>query len=266
MVRAMTRQSADNRHDDAPSGPESSWFGDREVDPDEKTGLVRGVFSSVAGRYDLMNDLMSGGIHRLWKSRLIGMIQPRPGEQLLDVAGGTGDIATRFLAAAGQGAAAAICDLSEDMIRVGRDRAIDRGRVAGLDFVVGNAESLPVADASVDVYTIAFGLRNVTRIDLALTEARRVLKPGGRFFCLEFSRVVLPVLRRVYDAYSYAAIPRLGALVAGDRDSYQYLVESIRRFPDQPALAERMETAGLARARWRNLSGGIAAIHTGWRT
>lgn len=255
------------KHDsDAPAGPESRWFGERAVQPDEKTDLVRGVFSSVAGRYDLMNDLMSGGIHRIWKSQFIAAIRPRPGERLLDVAGGTGDISMKFLAAAGQGASATICDLTEDMVRVGRDRAIDRGRVAGLDFVVGNAESLPVADASVDVYTIAFGLRNVTRIDPALAEARRVLKPGGRFFCLEFSRVVLPVLRRIYDAYSYAAIPRLGALVAGDRDSYQYLVESIRKFPEQPALAERMTEAGLSRASWRNLTGGIAAIHTGWRT
>ena len=262
MVRAMAQE-----HDaDPASGPESRWFGDQAVEPDEKTALVRGVFSSVATRYDLMNDLMSGGIHRLWKARLIAAIRPRPGERLLDVAGGTGDISVKFLAAAGQGAAATICDLSEEMIRVGRDRAIDRGRVAGLDFVVGNAESLPVADASVDVYTIAFGLRNVTRIDPALAEARRVLKPGGRFFCLEFSRVVLPVLRRLYDTYSYAAIPRLGALVAGDRDSYQYLVESIRKFPDQPTLAERMTAAGLSRAGWQNLTGGIAAIHTGWRT
>ena len=262
MVRAMSQK----HRSDAPAGPESRWFGERAVEPDEKTDLVRGVFSSVASRYDLMNDLMSGGIHRIWKSRFIAAIRPRPGERLLDVAGGTGDISMKFLAAAGQGAGATICDLSEDMVRVGRDRAIDRGRVAGLDFVVGNAESLPVADASVDVYTIAFGLRNVTRIDPALAEARRVLKPGGRFFCLEFSRVVLPVLRRIYDAYSYAAIPRLGALVAGDRDSYQYLVESIRKFPEQPALAERMTEAGLSRASWQNLSGGIAAIHTGWRT
>lgn len=262
----MSRQIADEMNQGAPSQPESRWFGDRAVDPDEKTGLVHGVFSNVASRYDLMNDLMSGGIHRLWKSQLIAMIRPRPGEQLLDVAGGTGDISMRFLNAAGNGAGATLCDLTEDMVRVGRDRGIDRGRVSGLDFVVGNAECLPIADASVDVYTIAFGLRNVTHIDPALAEARRVLKPGGRFFCLEFSQVVLPGLRRVYDAYSYAAIPRLGALVAGDRDSYQYLVESIRRFPDQPSLAERMTDAGLARARWRNLSGGIAAIHSGWRS
>ncbi len=262
MVPAMARKI----DSDAASGPESRWFGARAVEPDEKTDLVRGVFSSVATRYDLMNDLMSGGIHRLWKARLIAAIRPRPGERLLDVAGGTGDISMRFLAAAGPEAGATICDLSEDMVRVGRDRAIDRGRVGGLDFVVGNAESLPIAEASVDVYTIAFGLRNVTRIDPALAEARRVLKPGGRFYCLEFSRVVLPVLRRLYDAYSYAAIPRLGALVAGDRDSYQYLVESIRKFPEQAALAERMTAAGLARAAWQNLSGGIAAIHTGWRT
>ena len=198
---------------------------------------------------------------------------PRPGLRLLDVAGGTGDVATRFLEAAGTGtdeagrsAAAVICDVSPAMLAVGRDRAIDGGRITGLDFVVGDAERLPVADRSMDLYTIAFGLRNVTHIDAALAEARRVLRPGGRFFCLEFSRVVLGPLRRLYDAYSFAVIPRLGQVVARDRASYQYLVESIRRFPPQPELAQRMAAAGLGRPHWRNLSGGIAAIHTAWRT
>src|SRR5512135_2191590 len=196
MVRAMTK-----------SDPESRWFGYRPVEPEQKTALVRGVFASVASRYDVMNDLMSGGVHRLWKARFIEAVRPRPGERLLDVAGGTGDIALRFLARAGEGASAVICDLSPEMVAVGRDRAIDRGRVTGLFHVVGNAESLPVADRAVDVYTIAFGLRNVTHIDAALAEARRVLKPGGRFFCLEFSHVVLPALRRLYDVYSFTMIP-----------------------------------------------------------
>ncbi len=254
---------------------EAGWFGFRAVDPAERTDLVRGVFARVATRYDLMNDLMSGGIHRRWKARLVGMVRPRPGERLLDVAGGTGDIALRLLEhagrdEAGRGAAAVICDLSPEMMAVGRDRAMDRGRVPGLAagglvFVAGNAEALPLADRTADACTIAFGLRNVTHIDVALAEARRVLKPGGRFFCLEFSRVVLPLLRGLYDAYSFNVIPRLGAAVARDRDSYQYLVESIRRFPPQAELAERMAAAGLARPRWLNLSGGIAAVHWGWR-
>ena len=261
-------------------GDESGWFGFRPVAPGQKTPLVRGVFTSVATRYDLMNDLMSGGIHRLWKAELIAMIRPRPGQRLLDVAGGTGDIAVRFLEAANAGpgsgpdlgsdpgqapAHAVVCDLTPGMVAVGRDRAIDRGLVGVLDHVVGDAAQLPFADRSVDVYTIGFGLRNVTHMDAALAEARRVLRPGGRFYCLEFSHVVLPVLRRLYDAYSFGVIPRLGAVVARDRGSYQYLVESIRQFPTQQALAERMAAAGLARPRWRNLSAGIAAIHTAWR-
>ena len=246
-----------------PPGSESNWFGFRPVDPEAKAGLVRAVFDSVAGRYDLMNDLMSGGIHRLWKDSLIAQVAPKPGMALLDVAGGTGDVAFRFLQAGG--GRAVVCDLTESMVRVGRDRAVDRGILDGVDWVVGNAESLPVASRSVDAYTIAFGLRNVTRIDAALAEARRVLKPGGRFFCLEFSRVVLPVLREAYDLYSFQVLPRLGRMIAKDEDSYRYLVESIRRFPDQAALVKRIEAAGFASVRVRNLSGGIAAIHSGWR-
>ena len=259
--------TADPRHQ-ARTGNEAHWFGDRRVTPAEKTPMVRGVFANVATRYDLMNDLMSGGVHRLWKARLIEMIPPRAGGILLDMAGGTGDIAFRYLAKAersGVATSAVLCDLSEEMMTVGRDRAIDRGAVGNLTFVNGNAEALPFADRSVHLCTIAFGLRNVTHIDAALAEVRRVLRPGGRFFCLEFSQVVLAPLRELYDRYSYAVIPRLGQVVAGDRDSYQYLVESIRRFPTQPALAERMKAAGLSRARWLNLSGGIAAIHSGWR-
>jgi demethylmenaquinone methyltransferase/2-methoxy-6-polyprenyl-1,4-benzoquinol methylase len=262
MVRGMSEQTAPRRPG---RDPEAGWFGDRAVDPTQKTRLVHGVFSNVAARYDLMNDLMSAGIHRLWKRQFVRMVRPRAGEAVLDVAGGTGDIAFGLIDAAGGDARVTICDLTESMVRVGRDRAIDSGRVGGLDLIVGNAEALPVADRSVDAYTIAFGLRNVTRIDAALAEARRVLKPGGRFFCLEFSHVVLPALARAYAGYSDAVIPRLGRWVAGDRDSYQYLVESIRRFPDQPTLARRMADAGLARPRWTNLSAGIAAVHQGWR-
>ena len=244
--------------------PEAGWFGDHAVTPDDKTRMVHGVFDRVARRYDLMNDLMSVGIHRAWKANFVDQVKPRTAERILDVAGGTGDIAFR-LKDRTPGADVTICDLTEAMVRTGRDRAFDRGFVQGLNVVVGNAEALPVADRSVDAYTIAFGLRNVTRIDTALTEARRVLKPGGRFFCLEFSEMVEPVLRRAYDAYSYAVIPKLGELVARDRDSYQYLVESIRRFPKQNELADRMADAGFSHTRWRNLSGGIAAIHSGWR-
>jgi demethylmenaquinone methyltransferase/2-methoxy-6-polyprenyl-1,4-benzoquinol methylase len=245
--------------------PESRVFGFRAVDPQEKTTLVRHVFDSVASKYDLMNDLMSGGVHRLWKDAFVAEVDPRPGQTIADVAGGTGDIAFRMIRRTGGGARVHMVDLNEQMLRVGRDRAVDRGILEGVDYTVGNAEDLPLADRSVDLYTIAFGLRNVTRIDRALAEARRVLRPGGRFLCLEFGKVRLPALKAAFDAYSFSVLPRLGALVARDAESYRYLAESIRTFPDQPTLARRMEAAGLARARWINLSGGIAAIHTGWR-
>ena len=239
-------------------------FGYRRVKSEDKARLVRQVFDSVSPRYDLMNDLMSGGVHRLWKAELIDRLAPRPGQVLLDVAGGTGDVAARFLARAGDGLAI-VCDINQSMIAQGRDRAIDAGRLSGIAWVCGDAEHLPVADASVDTYTIAFGLRNVTDIAAALAEARRVLKPGGRFLCLEFSRVEAPLLRQAYDFYSFAVLPLLGAVVARDRDAYQYLVESIRRFPPQAELARMMEEAGLERVSFRNLTGGIAALHSGWR-
>ena len=238
-------------------------FGFQKVKTDEKRGLVQSVFTSVADNYDLMNDLMSGGVHRLWKDALIEILRPNASMQLLDVAGGTGDVAFRFLSAGG--GSVTVCDLTESMVRVGRDRAIDQGRLDGVDWLVGDAQALPLLDRSVDAYTIAFGLRNVTDVDLALREARRVLRPGGRFLCLEFSTVVVPVLDRIYDAYSFSVLPKLGQVVAGDRESYQYLVESIRRFPKQNELANRMEASGLTRASWRNLTGGVAAIHSGWR-
>jgi len=257
--------------EDSPPPPAGgqAWFGFRSVAAEDKTGLVRGVFDSVAERYDLMNDLMSGGLHRLWKASLVADLRPRPGAVLLDVAGGTGDIARRYLdraeAKGVAGVRAVLLDINQRMLAVGRNRSLDRGRADALSYVVGDAETLPVASASVDAYTIAFGLRNVTRIDAALAEARRVLKPGGRFYCLEFSRIIVPGLDRLYQSYSFRLVPLIGAVVARDRAAYQYLVESIRRFPPQAALAERIQAAGLERVRFRNLSGGIAAIHSAWR-
>lgn len=247
----------------------TAWFGFRPVPAAEKASLVRGVFDSVAARYDVMNDLMSGGIHRLWKSTMIDLLAPRAGQICLDVAGGTGDIAIRVRErldrlAGGEGLVV-VCDLTPAMLRVGRDRAIDRGLVCGIEWIAADAESLPIAARSVDAYTIGFGLRNVTRIDRALAEARRVLRPGGRFLCLEFSRVALPVLDRLYDLYSFHVLPALGAAVTGDRRAYRYLVESIRRFPDQDELARRIAAAGFDQVRYRNLSGGIAALHSAWR-
>lgn len=245
--------------------PEREWFGERQVSAEEKTALVRGVFDSVADKYDLMNDLMSGGVHRLWKDRLVRDIRPKLGLHYLDVAGGTGDISFRIRKAAGATAQITVCDLDNAMLAVGRDRALDRGYVDGFTWVTGNAEYLPLPDNSVDVYTISFGLRNVTHIDTALREAWRVLKPGGRFFCLEFSHVGEPTLARLYDAFSFGIIPRIGQVVAKDRDSYQYLVESIRKFPPQTALCRRLKDAGFSGVRHDDLSFGIAAIHRGFK-
>ena len=240
-------------------------FGFDDVAPEAKAGLVRDVFQRVASRYDLMNDLMSGGIHRLWKEALLDWLAPRPGMHLLDVAGGTGDIATRFLQRIeGQGQVT-LADINPSMLAVGRDRALDAGWLGEIGWLAGDAMQLPFADRSFDAVTIAFGIRNVTRIDRALAEARRVLRPGGRFLCLEFSKVVVPLLGQLYDGYSFNVVPLIGRYVAKDEDSYRYLVESIRRFPGQPAFAALMREAGLEQVRWRNLSGGIAAIHSGWR-
>jgi demethylmenaquinone methyltransferase / 2-methoxy-6-polyprenyl-1,4-benzoquinol methylase len=253
------------RHNSRARQARQTDFGFREVGEDEKTRLVREVFDNVASRYDLMNDLMSGGIHRRWKADLIARLQPRPGEILLDLAGGTGDIARRFLGRAGKTGQVIVCDINASMVAAGRDRALDDGVLSGITWLVGNAEELPIADSSIDCCTISFGLRNVTHKQQALEEARRVLKPGGRFFCLEFSRVEAPVLRQLYDIYSFNVLPRLGAVIARDRDAYQYLVESIRRFPPQAELAAMMNRAGFEQVTWRNLSAGIAAIHCGWR-
>jgi demethylmenaquinone methyltransferase / 2-methoxy-6-polyprenyl-1,4-benzoquinol methylase len=247
-------------------------FGFRVVPEDEKAPLVRAVFDSVAGRYDLMNDLMSVGIHRWWKAEMVRWLNPRPGQRLIDVAGGTGDIAVRALprlapSGAGSGAAGEVivCDANRQMLETGRARALDDGILSGIDWLAGNAEALPFADRSFDLYTIAFGLRNVTRIERALGEARRILKPGGRFLCLEFTPAVAPLLQPLYDFYSFQALPWLGQIVTGNRDAYTYLVESVRRFPPQSVLAEMIEAAGLDRARYRNLTGGIAALHSAWR-
>ena len=257
-----TRQSGQDTDD---GGAERTWFGDRPVDASDKPSLVRGVFDSVAARYDLMNDLMSGGVHRLWKRTMIDRLAPKPGESILDVAGGTGDIAFRIHDRTGGGAHITVCDLTPAMLAVGQDRAIDRGILSGIDWVAGDAEALPFNDRTSDACTIAFGLRNVTHPDRALAEMHRSLKPGGRFLCLEFSQVVLPGLREIYDRYSRAALPSMGAIVARDRASYEYLVESIRRFPPQAELAAMMRAAGFEQVSWRNLSAGIAALHVGWR-
>ncbi len=242
-------------------------FGFRRVAAADKPGLVRGLFDRVAGRYDLMNDLMSGGAHRLWKDTLVAWLDPRPPLRVLDLAGGTGDVAFRIADRLGDrdDCRVVVCDLSPAMVAEGRDRALDRGRVAGIDWVVGDAEALPLPDGGVDALTVAFGLRNVTHRDRALAEARRVLVPGGRFLCLEFSHVVVPALRQLYDAYSFRVLPWIGAAVAKDRDAYRYLVESIRRFPDQAAFAAEIAAAGFAGVRVRNLTGGVAALHSAWR-
>ena len=242
-------------------------FGFRRIREDEKAPLVRAVFDSVASRYDLMNDLMSGGIHRRWKDELVAWLAPRPGQRMLDVAGGTGDIACRALRRLdpAQGGGILVCDVNQQMLELGRARAIDSGILAGIEWLCGDAEALPVADRSVDLYTIGFGLRNVTRIERALAEARRVLKPGGRFLCLEFTPAVGPWLAPAYDFYSFHVLPMIGQIVTGDRDAYTYLAESIRRFPAQSALCDLMEAAGLERARFRNLTGGVAALHSAWR-
>jgi demethylmenaquinone methyltransferase/2-methoxy-6-polyprenyl-1,4-benzoquinol methylase len=240
-------------------------FGYSDVPADEKAGLVRRVFESVAPRYDLMNDLMSGGVHRLWKNTLVDVTHPRPGEKFLDMAGGTGDIAFRLCRRQGAAPDVTVCDVNAAMLAVGRDRAVDRGLLKGLTWLAGDAEVLPFPDRSFDGYTIAFGLRNVTDIDKALREACRVLKPGGRFLCLEFSKVTSAPIGRAYDAWSERALPFLGRVVAGDAESYRYLHESIRRFPSQRELAKRMTTAGFANVTWRNLSMGVVALHSGWR-
>lgn len=254
------------------AGPASETdFGFRRVPEAAKPALVRAVFESVAERYDLMNDLMSAGVHRLWKDEMVAWLNPHPGQRLLDVAGGTGDVARRALSrmrTAGSGPAdgpVVVYDANPRMLETGRAKAIDDGVLDGIEWLCGNAETLPFADRSFDLYTIAFGLRNVTRIERALAEARRVLRPGGRFLCLEFAPAVLPALQPLYDLYSFAVLPLLGRVVTGDRDAYAYLVESIRRFPTQSEVCAMIAAAGLERPRYRNLTGGVAALYSAWR-
>jgi demethylmenaquinone methyltransferase/2-methoxy-6-polyprenyl-1,4-benzoquinol methylase len=249
------------------SGSGETDFGFRRVPEEDKAPLVRAVFDSVAGRYDLMNDLMSAGIHRWWKAEMVAWLNPRPGQRLVDVAGGTGDIARRALPKLKPetGGQIIVCDATFDMLETGRARAIDDGILAGIEWLCGDAEHLPFADRSFDLYTIGFGLRNVTRLERALAEAHRVLKPGGRFLCLEFTPAVTPILQPFYDLYSFQFLPLLGQIVTGDRDAYAYLVESIRRFPPQSELSELIAAAGLERVKFRNLTGGIAALHSAWR-
>jgi demethylmenaquinone methyltransferase/2-methoxy-6-polyprenyl-1,4-benzoquinol methylase len=247
---------------------ETTHFGFRDVPLGEKQTLVNDVFHSVAQRYDLMNDLMSAGLHRVWKDLMISALNPPRSESpfvLLDVAGGTGDIAFRAARAAGTGFRATVCDINSDMLGVGRARAAKQHLDDRVSFVEGNAEALAFPNGAFDAYTIAFGIRNVPRIDLALSEAFRVLKPGSRFLCLEFSTVDMPGLDRIYDLFSFKVIPQLGRAVTGDAESYQYLVESIRKFPKPNAFAEMISAAGFSRVKWQSFSGGIVALHSGWR-
>ena len=242
----------------------TTHFGFQDIPEAEKAGRVRGVFGSVASKYDVMNDAMSLGIHRLWKDAMMDWLAPRPGQQLLDVAGGTGDISFRFLKRAGHGHAT-VLDLTEPMLIEGRKRAEAEQMADSLDWVVGDAMALPFGDNSFDVYTISFGIRNVTRPQEALNEAFRVLKPGGRLMVLEFSQIPNDLMQKVYDLYSFNIIPKLGKMIANDHDSYQYLVESIRQFPDQETFMGMVEQAGFEQARYRNLSMGIACLHSGWK-
>ena len=252
----------DHPSDDTPT---TTHFGFRDVPVDQKQKLVGDVFSSVAGKYDLMNDLMSLGIHRVWKRYFVATAQVRPGDRVLDLAGGTGDIAALLKDRVGETGSLVLGDINGDMLRVGRDRMTDRGNVRGFDYVQCNAQALPFPDGSFDLVTIAFGLRNVTDKDAALREMHRVLRPGGQARVLEFSEVKAEWFRPIYDFHSFKVLPRLGRLFAGDSDSYRYLAESIRKHPAQDTLQGMMQDAGLERCSHRNLSGGIVSIHTGYR-
>jgi demethylmenaquinone methyltransferase/2-methoxy-6-polyprenyl-1,4-benzoquinol methylase len=268
MVRPMSTTLHTTEDDAAPEGEATTHFGFKTVAEDEKAKLVHDVFEHVASRYDLMNDLLSGGLHRAWKQSMIDWRNPPRGERAfahIDVAGGTGDIAFRILDRAGPNTHVTVCDINRHMLGVGQDRAEAQAHSGRVEFVCGDAERLPFPDRSFDAYTIAFGIRNVTHIEKALAVAYRVLKPGGHFLCLEFSQGAVPGLDAIYDAYSFRAIPQMGKWVTGDGEPYQYLVESIRRFPPQEKFKSMIEAAGFARVQYRNLTGGIAAIHSGWR-
>lgn len=262
MSRNTAHSAAGTGSDDTVS------FGFRQVREGERQGLVNSVFASVAERYDLMNDLMSGGLHRLWKADFVSWLNPPKGIEpfrLLDVAGGTGDIAMRYARASGENATAVICDISPEMLDVGKRRIQEAHLDHRIRCVEGNAEALPFEAGTFDAYTIAFGIRNVTHIDKALSEAYRVLRPGGRFLCLEFSECRVPLLDTLYDFHSFEVIPRLGKLTAGAAEPYQYLVESIRKFPKQEAFADMIRASGFAKVSYRDLTGGVAAMHSGWK-
>lgn len=250
----------------AQGGMETS-YGFKTVGPGEKQGLVNDVFHKVAKRYDIMNDLMSAGLHRAWKDGLVSWLNPpkRAGWHVLDVAGGTGDIGFRIVDASHGNARATVLDINGSMLSVGEERARKRGLADNVDFVEASAEELPFPDETFDAYTISFGIRNVPRIDVALSEAFRVLKPGGRFLCLEFSDVEMPILDKIYEKWSFEAIPRIGKMVTGDGEPYAYLVESIRKFPNQENFAAMISRAGFSRVSFRNYSGGISALHSGWK-
>jgi len=253
--RANTAEDSDNTTD----------FGFTRVDRDAKAGMVRGVFDSVASRYDLMNDLMSGGIHRLWKRFTIELCAVRPGQTILDIAGGTGDLAARFSRLVGQDGKVILADINAAMLEVGRDRLIDKGASDNIEVVQADAQYLPFADNSIDCITIAFGLRNVTDKAIALQSMLRVLRPGGRLLVLEFSKPTSPLLGKIYDQYSFQILPAMGRLVAQDADSYRYLAESIRKHPDQETLLGMMEDAGFVESRYHNMTGGIVAVHQGFK-
>ncbi len=241
----------------------TTHFGFATVSTYDKAEMVKSVFDNVASQYDLMNDLMSLGIHRLWKSIFVDRLEPRSETKLIDVGGGTGDIAIKFLKSGG--GEVTVCDINFEMVNLGRDRAINKGLLSKINWVNGDAENLPMPEHTFDAYTSAFCLRNVTNIESALSEAHRILKPGGHFLCLEFSHVVLPIIRKMYDTYSFNVLPWLGKMVVNDEKSYRYLVESIRRFPDQGKFTNMITDAGFKLVHHQNLSGGIASIHSAWR-
>lgn len=258
--------SGNSERTDYQGGMERS-FGFKEVNPGEKQPLVNEVFHSVAKQYDIMNDLMSGGLHRIWKNSMIAWLAPPANSNWhsLDVAGGTGDIAFRIIKASQKKARTTILDINSSMLEVGKQRAINKGLIDNLQFVEANAERLPFPDNHFNAYTIAFGIRNVPNIKQALAEAYRVLKPGGRFLCLEFSQVKLPMLDKIYNYWSFNAIPKIGELITGDMDAYQYLVESIRKFPNQQDFATLIQQANFSHVSYRNLTNGVVAMHSGWK-
>lgn len=257
----MSEEAAQASHRDG----DTTDFGFTRVDREAKAGMVRGVFDSVASRYDFMNDLMSGGVHRLWKRFTIELSAARAGQTILDIAGGTGDLAARFSKLVGPEGKVILADINAAMLEVGRDRLIDKGAIGNIQVVQADAQSLPFEDNSIDCITIAFGLRNVTDKDMALRSMLRVLRPGGRLLVLEFSKPVSPLLGKIYDQYSFQILPAMGRMIAQDADSYRYLAESIRKHPDQETLLGMMEEAGFMECRYHNMTGGIVAVHQGFK-